>query len=237
MNRFSAILLTLLLFGSFSTLRAQEAPCPCTVSTVSGSITSDGAPVVSGATLQKNDTIVVGAGATLTLAIGDAASVIVGPDSRLAVDVTYCTTPTSGSVRLRLLEGSMWAKGTAAAPKVELTTLHALATLGTATMTLTSDDLDTNFTISKGSQEISTRDWVDTVEVETYTFPFKGTVSTIATHAGSAIVLPWGGRGAMLKAGTQVTYGYKEEHISSKPTPIVTEQMVFDAEGAYTAGK
>ena len=47
--------------------------------------------------------------------------------------------------------------------KVDITTHNFAAVLGTSTLSINARYLDTTFTLTQGTQEISTRDWTDTV--------------------------------------------------------------------------
>lgn len=213
-------------------LSAQDDGCPITVTALNGTATSGGGTLTVGSALAKGDTVRTGNGSGLELNVGGAV-LKVGARSVLMVDVSYCPDPTSRSVRLKLLSGSIWAKGNASAPKLDISTEKFMATVGTSTLAVNARYLDTTFTLAQESQEISTRDWKDTVDVLHYTFPFKGEVNTVFAIAGNVMVLPWGGRGAMLKQGNQAIYGYDESFISSKPQPIKQEELLFDAAGSY----
>lgn len=214
-------------------LRAQSEDCSITVSALNGAATSSGGALAIGGTVAKGDTIKTGDGGGIELNVGGAV-LKMGPRSSLFVDVSYCPDPSSRAVRLKLFSGSVWAQGNASAPKFDIATEKFLATVGTSTIAVNARYLDTMFTIAQKSQEISTRDWKDTVEVQHHTFPFRGHVNTIYALAGNVMVLPWGGRGTMLKQGNQAVYGYEESLISSKPQPIKQAELLFDAGGMYS---
>lgn len=227
---FALALGALVFFPSF--LSAQE-DCPISVTALSGTAATSKGSLAVGGSLMKGDTVKTGESGTLELNVGGAV-MKAGPGSVFFVDVSYCPDPSSRAVRIKLLAGSVWAQGNAAAPKFDIATENFLATVGTSTVLIRTRYLDTMYTVGQQSQEISTRDWKDTVEVQRYTFPFRGHTGTVYALSGNVMVLPWGKRGAMLKQGTQSIYGYEESFISSKPQPIKTEELVFDAAGTYT---
>lgn len=207
---------------------AQNGQCPIAVASVEG--TSN---VSVGANPMKGDTISTGADGALELTIGDGARLKLGPRSKLYVDVAYCPDPATKSIRLKLVTGSLWAKGDMSVPKFEISTPHFLAMVGTSTLAIKGRHLDTMFTMETESQKVETRDWSDTVNVGSHTFPFKGDVSMIYPLAGGVTLIPWGGRGMRINDGQQVQFGYKEFHISNKPAQAEPAEIPFDAEGVY----
>ena len=224
-----------LLSGIFLTagsLSAQEG-CPLTLGTISGTVTVAGAATSNGAVLAKGDTISTGAGSQVTLDLAGNGRLKLGPGSRLFVETLYCPTGEGGSVRLRLLAGTLWAQGTSTGVKVDITTHNFAAVLGTSTLSINARYLDTTFTLTQGTQEISTRDWTDTVDVQKYSFPFTGEISTLFALAGRVVVVPWGGRGAIVREGEQTVQGFEETHISAKPHEIDQSELLYTVEGSY----
>lgn len=225
----SLIFTCLLLAGmALNNAHAQESNCPVTVTELQGT-----GNVAVGKTLAKGDTVKTDSDSFLQITLGDGALLKLGPRSVLYVDVAFCPDASKQSVRLKLVRGTLWAKGHASMPKFEVSNSHLLATVGTSTLAMSARWLDTMFTMDKESQKIATRDWEDTVNVLSHTFPFKGNVSRLFALQGNLIMIPWGSRGAMLRQDQQVTYGYKDFHISSKPDAIIPEELPFDAEGNY----
>ena len=210
---------------------AQENSCPISVTAITGT-----GNVASGTALVKGDTISTGIDSFLELTLGEGAKLKLGPESILYIDVAYCPNPSNQAVRLKLLSGTLWAKGHASMPKFEISTAHFLATLGTTTLAARARYIDSSFTMEKESQKIETRDWQDTVNVLSHTFPFKGEIAQLFGLQGNIIMIPWGKRGALLKPDQQVTYGYYDYHISNKPVPIASDELPFDVDGNYLLG-
>ncbi len=213
-------------------LRAQS-DCAVTIEMSSGTVTVGGSGVASGASLSKDDTLEVDAGGSATIDLGGDATMNVGPGSRLFVETSYCPGNSGGSIRLRLIEGTLWAQGSSTDTKVEIATANFLARLGNATLSVNARTLDTSFTIVQGTKEISTREWTDTVDVASETFPFSGDVSTIFAIADRVVVIPWGGRGSIVREGEQATFGFNETHISSKPQEIDQSELLYNVDGTF----
>ena len=217
-------------------LTAQVPECSITVATLSGTATNNGQSLSVGSSLAKGDKVQVGSGSVLELTVGNGGSAKIGADSEVYVDASYCPDASSDAIRLKLISGSLWAKGNPAQSKYHISSEHFLVMVGTTTVTLNARHLDTTFTLSRESQHIETLDWADTVEVESYTFPFKGEVSTVYALDGDPTIVPWGGKALTLKKGEQSTHGFKESHISSKPQETHQEELLFDATGTYLVG-
>lgn len=226
------ILLPTLLFLVAVDLSAQEG-CPVTLGSISGTVTVAGAAAADGGVLAKGDTIATGVGSQVTIDLAGTGTLKLGPSSRLTVETLYCPAAEGGAIRLRLVSGTLWAQGTSTGRKVDITTNNFAAVLGTSTLSINARYLDTAFTLTQGTQEISTRDWTDTVDVQKYTFPFQGEVSTLFALAGRVVVVPWGGRGAIVREGEQTIQGYEETHISSKPHEIDQSELLYSLEGNY----
>ncbi len=211
-----------------------SAQTGCTVTLSSGSGTMvGGTAVTSGTALQKDDTLRTDATGSASLDVAGSGTVKVGPNATLVVETSYCPSATGGKVRLKLVEGNLWASGNSTGTKVEIGTPNFVATLANSTIAVNASALDTIFTLVQGTQEISTREWTDTVDVQMYTFPFQGEVSTIFALSGRVIVVPWGGRGAIVREGQQATMGYDEAHISSKPQEINQTELVYAVDGTF----
>ena len=226
------ILLPALLWLVAVNLSAQES-CPLALNSISGTVTVAGSTAADGGILAKGDTIATGPGSQVTIDLAGTGRLKLGPSSRLYVETLYCPATDGGAIRLRLVSGTLWAQGTSTGRKVDITTNNFAAVLGTSTLSINARHLDTTFTLTQGTQEISTREWTDTVDVQKYTFPFQGEVSTLFALAGRVIVVPWGGRGAMVREGEQTTQGYDETHISSKPHEIDQSELLYSLEGNY----
>ncbi len=218
------ITLAILLFSADSTifnadLAAQSHDCPI--------LKEDGS------TAAEDDIIETGANGTTELDLGGAGRMIIGPRSKVLVDVSYCPAATGGAMSMKLHEGTLCVKGTSTDRKIEVTTENFIVMVGTSTLTINASTLDTTFTMVQGTQEISTRDWKDTVETGSMTVPFAGPVSTIFALEGRPVVMPWGTRGAILNAGLQATHGFTTEIMSSDPKEIDQTEVVFAMDGGY----
>ena len=231
-SRTLRILLPALLLLVGVNLSAQES-CPLALSSISGTVTVAGGAAADGGILAKGDTIATGAGSQVTIDIAGTGTLKLGPSSRLYVETIYCPEAEGGAIRLRLVKGTLWAQGRSTGRKVDITTNNFAAALGTSTLSINAQYLDTTFTLTQGTQEISTREWTDTVDVQKYTFPFQGEVSTLFALAGRVVVVPWGGRGALVREGEQTIQGYDETHISSKPHEIDQSELLYSLEGNY----
>ena len=226
-----SIVIVLVLVSAINTLIAQDGACPVSITKIDG-----GANVTAGDTFAKGDTIKTESASFAYATLGDGAKLKVGPESILVVDVAYCPDPSTSALRLKLVSGTLWAQGHSSVPKFEISTAHFLATVGRSAIAVQAAYLDTSFTMNKESQKIETREWQDTVNVLSHTFPFKGDVSRLFALQGNVIMIPWGSRGSMLKQGQQTTNGYLDYHISNKPGPIIAEEQPFDSEGNYILG-
>ncbi|MCB0710863.1 MAG: hypothetical protein KDD67_00885 [Ignavibacteriae bacterium] len=218
------------------TLLSAQGSCSITVTTVSGTAKTTNTSLAVGASLAKGDTIYVGSGSLLELKVGAGAITKIGANSKVYVDASYCPDASTHAIRLKLVSGNLWAKGHSGVEKFQITSEHFLVMVGNSTISANARYLDTSFTLSRRSERIETRDWADTVEVESYTFPFVGHTATIFALAGEPVLVPWGGTGAILQAGMQSTFGFDEAHISSKPQKIEQSQILFTKEGDYRKG-
>lgn len=225
-------LFLLAFFSAQSAALAQNGTCPISVTSLNGS-----GNVSVGATPVKGDTLKTGKGSFMQLSLGNGALLKLGPESVLSVDVAYCPDASTRAFRLKLISGSLWAQGHTSVPRFEVSTAHFLATVGTSNLVMHAKYLDTTFTLDKESQKIATRDWEDTVNVLSHTFPFKGEVSRLFMVKGTVEMIPWGGNATTFKQGEQVAYGYKDYHIANTPTAIIKSELPFDAEGNYLWGK
>lgn len=228
-----SILASLLLLSAFQIDLHAQNDCPLTLGASSGMVSVAGSTAATGAVLSKGDTLVTGAGGSATIDLAGVGTMNVGPGSRLFVETSYCPTGSGGSIRLRLVEGTLWASGSSTDKKVEIATTNFLAILGGSTLSVNARTLDTSFTIVQGTQEISTREWTDTVDVASLKFPFKGNVSTIFAIAGRVVLIPWGARGTIVGEGEQASYGFDERHISSKPQEIDQSELLYNSDGTF----
>ena len=231
---FSLWALLLLLLPTL--LVAQAPECSITVAALNGTATGKKGGLSVGSSLSKGDTIRVGSGSLLELNIGDGGVVKVGANSKIYVDASYCPDDTTEAIRIKLSAGSLWAKGSPALPKFHITSEHFLAMVGNSTIALNARYMDTTFTLSRGSQRIETRDWADTVEVESYSFPFVGETSTIYALNGEPLLVPWGEKGLVLKSNQQATFGFDQNHIPDDPKALNKNELHFTSEGNYVAG-
>ncbi|MCE2504407.1 MAG: hypothetical protein J4G05_10170 [Chlorobi bacterium] len=224
------------LFLIADSLAAQVPECSITVVALNGTALRNENSLSVGSSLAKGDVIQVEDGSLLELAVGDGGSAKIGANSKVHVDASYCPNPSSDVVRLRLLSGSLWAKGSPELSKYHISSEHFLVMVGTSTITLNARHLDTTFTLSREFQRIETRYRADTVEVESYTLPFNGDVSTVFALSGDVTMVAWGGKPIVLKEGQQSICGFGESHISSEPRDIDRETLLFDAAGTYRSG-
>lgn len=228
-----ATLVLALLITAAPVVVTAQTNCPITLSDISGEVTVAGSPIGDGMVAAKGDTIMTGPGSQVALDLAGSGTVHLGPGSRLSVETSYCPSETGGALRLRLVEGTLWATGEQSGRKVDITTANFAAVLGSSTLSINARSLDTTFTLTQATQEIATRDWTDTVEVQRYTFPFRGDVSTLFALSGRVVVVPWGGRGAIVQEGHQTVQGFDETHISSRPQEIDQAELLYSVEGTY----
>ena len=225
---FSLFFLSALLL--LPTLLPAQNACTITVTTLSGTAKTTKGALGTGSSLAKGDTIYVGSGSLLELKIGDGATARIGADSKVYVDASFCPDPSTHAVRLKVVTGSLWAKGSPAVEKFQITSEHFLAMVGTSTIAVKSRYLDTTFTLTRERQRVETRDWSDTVDVGSYTFPFVGYASSIYALDGEPFLVPWGGKGSVLATGMQSTFGFDQSHIPSTPKQIDRSELLFDKE-------
>ena len=218
------------------TILPAQGECSITVASLSGTASTTRGGLSTGATLSKGDTIYVGAGSLLELKIGDDAISRIAEQSKVYIDASYCPDATTHAVRLKVVSGWLWAKGSPGVEKFQITSEHFIALVGTSTIAVRAHYLDTNFSLTRGRQRIETRDWYDTVEVESYSFPFVGHTSMIYALEGEPFLVPWGGEGRIFHTGMQSTFGFDPNHIPSDPTAIERSGLLFTKEGTYSKG-